>query len=303
MQRASILEGLIAEGRFVVTAEVVPPLAAAPDEILTRVAPLRGLVDAVNVTDAAGARTTMSSLVGSAILVQAGFEPVLQITCRDRNRIALAADLIGAGALGIKNMLILRGDDPSGGDQPDAKPVFDLESSDVMALARTMRDEGRLGPEREIIAPPHFFIGGADTPRELPDDFEPTSLAAKIEAGAQFAQTQFCFDVGTAERYTAALARHGITDKLAIILGVGPIATARSARWMNENLFGVSVPDAIIERLENADDERAEGRAICKELVEAFSRLPHVAGVHLMAPMQGARAIADVLASADIARR
>ena len=289
------LESLLAAGRFVVTAEVTPPLSADAGVLLARAAPLKGKADAVNVTDGAGARATVSSLAAAAILVRAGIEPVLQVACRDRNRIALAADLIGAAALGVTNILALHGDDPEGGDLPDAKPVYDLDSRGVMALARQMREDGTLPSGRAVQPPPRLFIGGADTPFDPPAGWQPTALLAKAEAGADFVQTQFCFDPAVAGRYLARLAEAGLTERLAIILGVGPLASARQARWMNENLHGVSVPEGVIERLERAADPAAEGRKLCVELIQGLSEIPGVAGVHLMAPQQKAEAIARVI--------
>ena len=289
------LESLLAAGRFVVTAEVTPPLSADAGVLLARAAPLKGKADAVNVTDGAGARATMSSLAAAAILVRAGNEPVLQVACRDRNRIALAADLIGAAALGVTNILALHGDDPEGGDLPDAKPVYDLDSRGVMALARQLREDGTLPSGRAVQPPPRLFIGGADTPFDPPAGWQPTALLAKAEAGADFVQTQFCFDPAVAGRYLARLAEAGLTERLAIILGVGPLASARQARWMNENLHGVSVPEGVIERLERAADPAAEGRKLCVELIQGLSEIPGVAGVHLMAPQQKAEAIARVI--------
>ncbi|MDH3594326.1 MAG: methylenetetrahydrofolate reductase [Rhodospirillales bacterium] len=289
------LESLLAAGRFVVTAEVTPPLSADAGVLLARAAPLKGKADAVNVTDGAGARATMSSLAAAAILVRAGIEPVLQVACRDRNRIALAADLIGAAALGVTNILALHGDDPEGGDLPDAKPVYDLDSRGVMALARQLREDGTLPSGRAVQPPPRLFIGGADTPFDPPAGWQPTALLAKAEAGADFVQTQFCFDPAVAGRYLARLAEAGLTERLAIILGVGPLASARQARWMNENLHGVSVPEGVIERLERAADPAAEGRKLCVELIQGLSEIPGVAGVHLMAPQQKAEAIARVI--------
>ena len=294
------LESLLAAGRFVVTAELTPPLAADAGALFDRAAPLKGLADAVNVTDAAGARTAMSSLAAAAVLVQAGVEPVLQMTCRDRNRIALAGELIGAGALGIPNILVLHGDDPKGGDQPEAKPVYDLDSRGVIALARQLRDSGTLPSGRAVAPPPRLFIGGADTPLDPPPDWRPDGLAAKADAGAHFIQTQFCFDLGIARRYMARLAEAGLTERLKMILGVGPIASARSARWMDESLHGVSVPQSVIERLERAADPAAEGRKLCVELIQGLSEIPGVAGVHIMAPQQKPAAIAAVIAESGV---
>jgi len=293
----SKLRDSIRQGRFVLTAEIVPPLSASPDKLLAEAETLGPRVDAINVTDAAAGRTTMSSFAAAAILVANGYEPILQVTCRDRNRISLAGDLIGAAAQGVRNVLVLRGDDPRGGDQPDAKPVFDLESADLMRLARDMRDSGKLPSGRDIEPPPDLFLGGADVPREPDEKWDPKFLRAKIEAGAGFLQTQFCFDLGMVGRYMQRLEQEGLTRDLGVIIGVGPIRSAKSARWMNENLFGVHVPEATIERLEAADDQAAEGRAICVELIAGLREIPGVAGAHLMAPAQGPDAIARVLAA------
>ena len=274
----------LGQGHFAITAEVTPPVSGGTEKLLAKAEPLRGCTDAVNVTDGASARVHMSSLAAAAILAANGIEPVLQLTCRDRNRIALQSDLLGAAALGIHNLLMLRGDDPSVGDQPNAKPVFDLESGDLLQAAAEMRDRALLPSGREIDTPPRFFLGGADMPIDPPPDWRPESLLRKIEAGAQFAQTQFCFDIEITRRYIARLAEHGITDKLYILLGIGPLASARSARWMRDNLFGVIIPDALIDRLDKAADAKAEGIAICAELMQQLADIPGVAGAHLMAP-------------------
>ncbi|MDX1422142.1 MAG: methylenetetrahydrofolate reductase [Kiloniellales bacterium] len=295
MAATSDLQRKLSAGRFAVTAEVTPPLSGEAAGLLAKVAPLKGRVDAVNVTDAAGARATMSSLAAAAILAGAGIEPVLQVTCRDRNRIALASDLLGAAAQGVANLLILHGDDPAVGDQPDAKPVYDLDSRGVMSLARLMRDRAMLPSERRIDAPPRFFIGAADTPHDPKKDWQPKGLEAKAAAGADFVQTQFCFDLAIAERYFARLRDFGLTERLSFLVGVGPIASARSARWMRDNLFGVSVPEAVIERLEGAADAAAEGRRLCLELIEGLRGVPGVAGVHLMAPLQKIEVLAEIV--------
>jgi methylenetetrahydrofolate reductase (NADPH) len=290
------LETKILSKKFVITAEIVPPLSGSPAALLAEANLLRSGVDAINVTDAAAGRTTMSSFASAAILAQNGYEPILQVTCRDRNRIALAGDLLGASAQGVHNVLVLRGDDPKGGDQPDAKPVFDLESADVMKMARDMRDKGELPSGRKIAEPPHFFIGGADIPRVPDEKWNPDVVRRKVAAGAGFFQTQFCFDLDVARKYAARMVSDGITASLGIIIGVGPIRSAKSAAWMNANLFGVHVPDAIIQRLEAASDQAAEGRRICAELIAGLREIPGVAGAHIMAPAQGPDAIAAVLA-------
>ncbi len=293
----SQLKNKIRAGEFVITAEIVPPLSAAGTKLLHEADQLKGKVDAINLTDAAAGRTSMSSFAAAAILVAAGHEPVLQVTCRDRNRIALAGDLIGAAAQGIENLLMLRGDDPKGGDQPDAKPVFDFESIDLLKLARDMRDKGELPSARKIESPPQFFIGGAEVPRRPDAKWSPVGLQKKIEAGADFVQTQFGFDLDVVRAYIEQLRNDGILEKLAVIIGVGPIRSAKSARWMNENLFGVTVPEAIIARIEAATDQAAEGRRVCAELIKGLQAIPGVAGAHVMAPAQGPDAIAAVLDS------
>ena len=293
----SQLKNKIRAGEFVITAEIVPPLSAAGTKLLHEADQLKGKVDAINLTDAAAGRTSMSSFAAAAILVAAGHEPVLQVTCRDRNRIALAGDLIGAAAQGIENLLMLRGDDPKGGDQPDAKPVFDFESIDLLKLARDMRDKGELPSARKIESPPQFFIGGAEVPRRPDAKWSPVGLQKKIEAGADFVQTQFGFDLDVVRAYIEQLRKDGILEKLAVIIGVGPIRSAKSARWMNENLFGVTVPEAIIARIEAATDQAAEGRRVCAELIKGLQAIPGVAGAHVMAPAQGPDAIAAVLDS------
>jgi methylenetetrahydrofolate reductase (NADPH) len=293
----SNLRNKVRAGQFVITAEIVPPLSAAGTKLLHEAGQLKGRVDAINLTDAAAGKTSMSSFAAAAILVANGYEPILQVTCRDRNRIALAGDLIGAAAQGIENLLILKGDDPKGGDQPDAKPVFDYESIELLALARDLRDQGALPSGRKVDPAPQFFIGGADVPRRPDAKWSPIGLQKKIEAGADFVQTQFGFDLDVVRAYIDRLRTDGILDKLAVIIGVGPIRSAKSARWMNDNLFGVHVPEPIIARLDAATDQAAEGRLVCAELIRGLRDIPGVAGAHVMAPAQGPDAIAAVLES------
>jgi methylenetetrahydrofolate reductase (NADPH) len=292
---ATTLETRVGSGQFVITAEIVPPLSASGARLLEEAAMLRNRVDAINVTDAAAGKTAMSSFAAAAILAANAHEPILQITCRDRNRIALAGDLLGAAAQGVGNLLILHGDDPSGGDQPEAKGVFDFDSRQLMTLARDMRDDGALPSGRKIDPPPHFFIGGADVPKDPGPDFSPQGLVAKADAGAGFVQTQFCFDLGVARRYIDRLREEGLIDRIGVIIGVGPIRSAKSARWMNENLFGVHVPDDVIGRLDGADKPAAEGQKICAELIEGLRDIPGVAGAHIMAPGGGTESIAETL--------
>lgn len=293
------LERSLRDNRFAITAEITPPLTSDPDALRRKAQPLHGLVDAVNVTDGASARTHMSSLAAAAILSRDGIEPVLQINTRDYNRIALQSNLLGAAALGIHNVLCLTGDSPEAGDQPDAKPVFDLKSSELVACAVTMRDRSRLPSGRSIDAPPKLFIGAADAPIDPPPDWQPTSLMGKVEAGVDFIQTQFCFDVSVVERYIERLTETGVTERLHILIGIGPIASAKSALWMRKNLFGTIIPDALIDRIEQAKDEREEGKRICAELIASLTAIKEVSGVHLMAPLNS-DAIPDVITESGV---
>ena len=291
------LQEKLAAGRFVITAEVTPPASAARGDFLAKALPLRDVADAVNVTDGAGARPHLAALTAAAMLVEAGIEPVLQFTCRDRNRIALQSDLIAAAASGVRNLLMLRGDDPSAGDQPDAKPVFDLDPRQLLETARRLRDTGELPSGRKIGGRANFFLGGADNPIDPPPGWEPKSLAGKLAAGAQFVQTQFCMDAGVVRRYVARLAEHGIAGKAALIIGVVPLRSVKSARWIKEKLYGAIIPDALIARLEGAGDPVAEGRRICLDLVRELADIPQVAGAHVMAPNNEA-AVPDVIRAA-----
>ncbi len=299
---ASELHSRLRGGEFVVTAEITPPVSTDPAEFLQRALPLRGLATAVNVTDGAGAKVHLSSLAAAHFLAQSGIEPIFQMTCRDRNRLALQGDLLGAVALGIRNILVLHGDDPKVGDQPDAKPVFDLDSRRLLALANAMRREGKLPSGTEIHGKVPLVIGAADMPIDPQPGWEPKGLAAKLEAGADFAQTQFCMDMGVVRRYAARLVEAGIAQRLPILIGVSPIPSARSARWMREKLYGTIIPDEIVRRLEGAEDAKREGARICVEVLQQLAEIPGVAGAHIMAP-QNFAAIPQVISEAGVIGR
>jgi methylenetetrahydrofolate reductase (NADPH) len=279
----SLLQSRLRSGQFVVTAEITPPVSTDPAEFLKRALPLKGLVTAVNVTDGAGAKVHLSSLAATHFLVQTGIEPIFQMTCRDRNRLALQGDILGAAALGIRNILVLAGDNPSAGDQPEAKAVHDLDSKGLIALAHRMRSQKTLPSGTAIEGEIDLFIGAADIPVDPPKDWNPKGLFLKAEAGADFVQTQFCMDTGVVRRYAARLRELGF--KLPILIGVAPIPSAKSARWMRQKLFGTIVPDAIVERLEKAANPKAEGRRVCVEVLQELAEIPGVAGAHVMAPM------------------
>lgn len=297
------LQAVLRRGDFALTAETTPPDAGTAAPVLERVACLKGLADAVNVTDGAGARAHMSALAASAVLMRAGIEPVLQMTLRDRNRMALQADLMGAGALGIPNLLCLRGDDVTAGDQPETKPVFDIDTVTLVRTARALRDEAALPSGRALASPAALFIGVADTPVEPKPGWRPDGLIAKIDAGADFVQTQYCFDLALLRRYLRLLDDHGVAGRAFVVVGIGPIASARAARWMNDNLFGVHVPEPIVDRLERAADPRAESIRICVDLLQELAEMPGVAGAHLMAPRQEAAIAEAIEESGLLARR
>jgi len=284
------------EDRFVVTAELVPPVSSDPADVLARALPLRGLATAVNVTDGAGARAHLSSLVAAQILLANGIEPILQMTCRDRNRLALQGDLLGALALGVRNILVISGDDPKLGDQPEAKAVFDLDSKGLLALAQQISIEHRLPSGAMVKGPTQLLLGAATLPIDPPADWFPDDLIAKADAGARFIQTQFCMDLAVVRRYIARLSEVGLTGRLKMLVGIAPIPSARSARWMRARLFGAIIPDALIERLDKASDPRREGIRICVEILHDLAQIPGIAGAHIMAP-QNPSAIPEVIAA------
>jgi methylenetetrahydrofolate reductase (NADPH) len=289
------LKDKLASDKFVVTAEIAPPVSCDAGDLLAKAVPLKSLADAVNVTDGAGAHAHLGSVAAASILLQAGIEPILQLTCRDRNRIALQSELMAAAALGIRNLLLLKGDDPKQGDQPEAKPVFDYDTATLTAVAVALRDKHELPTGRKVAGQAPFFIAAADVPIDPPPGWEPKSLKAKIAAGCEFVQTQFCMDVGVVRRYLARLAEQGV--RVPFLIGISPLRSTKSARWMRERLFGTIIPDATVARLEAAADPAAEGRKLCVDLMRELATVPGVAGVHIMAPGNEA-AIADVIKGA-----
>lgn len=283
-QNVARLEDTLKSGKFVLTAEITPPVSCDKNDLLEKALPLRGLADAVNVTDGAGARAHMDSVTAATILLMNGIEPILQLTCRDRNRLGLQGALMGAAAMGVRNLLALRGDDPKQGDQPDTKPVFDLDARGLLMTAARMRDAQELPSGKKIGGKADFFLGAADAPIDPAPDWKPASLKGKIEGGASFAQTQFCMDSGVLRRYTERLKEEGVLPGLSMIIGVVPFRSGKSARWIKEKLFGSIVPDAMIARMEGASDPIAEGKAILTDYLLEISEIPGVAGAHIMAP-------------------
>jgi 5,10-methylenetetrahydrofolate reductase len=280
------LERVLRRGEFAVTAELNPPDSANPQDVYERAAIFDGWVDGINAVDASGANCHMSSVGICALLTRMGYAPILQISCRDRNRIAIQGDVLGAAAMGVANILCLTGDGVQAGDQPGAKPVFDLDSMSLLETIRIMRDNGRFLSGRKLSTPPEVFLGAAVNPFAPPYDFRPLHFAKKIAAGAQFVQTQYCFDVPMFRGFMERARDAGLTERCFVMCGVGPLASAKTARWIRSNVPGVHIPDAVIKRLEGAADQKAEGKRLCIDIINEVKEIPGVAGVHVMAYRQ-----------------
>ena len=293
------LENMLLSGQFVVTAELSPPDSADPEEVYSRARVFDGYVDAINATDGSGANCHMSSVAVCSLLEQRGYTTVMQISCRDRNRIAVQGDVLGASALGVRNVLCLTGDGVETGDHPGAKPVFDMDSMSLIHIVRTMRDQGRFQSGREITTPPSMFIGAAANPFVPPRQFRVERMAKKIAAGAQFIQTQYCFDIDLLKAYMTRVRDLGLDRQCFILVGVGPLVSARAARWIRERVPGVYIPDRIIDRLEHAPRPKLEGRKLCMELIQQIREIDGVAGVHVMAYRQE-DAIAEIIDASGV---
>lgn len=279
----SRLERVLRAGHFAVTAELNPPDSADPAEVFEAARPLGEVADAINATDASGANCHMSSIGISALLTRAGYDTVYQISCRDRNRIAIQGDVLGAAAMGVRNVLCLTGDGVGVGDQPGAKPVFDLDSVSLLRTVRTLRDQGSFLSGRKITRPPRMFIGAAENPCIEPKQWRPDRLAKKIAAGADFIQTNYIFDVSVFEAFMRRVRDLGLNERAFILAGVGPLASGRAARWMRNNVPGVHIPDAVIARMEQAANPGEEGKKLCIELIQRIREIRGTAGVHIMA--------------------
>jgi 5,10-methylenetetrahydrofolate reductase len=275
-------ERACASGRPVVTVEVGPPDSADPGPLIARARVFEGLVDAINITDGAGGNCHMSSAAAAAVLVAHGMTPVCQVTCRDRNRIAIQGDLLGAAALGVRNLLCLTGDDVGRGDQPQARAVFDLDVVSLLDVARGMRDAGVFASGRRLEVPPDLFLGATANPFAPPFGDRVVNLAKKVDAGAAFVQTQFCFDVAMLERFMREVRARGLHARAAILVGVGTLASPRALRWMGAHVPGVHVPEWLLRRLEDAADPVAEAVRACVETIDAVMSIDGVRGVHLM---------------------
>ena len=285
MKSGSKLERLLTAGEFVVCGELGPPQHADPEAVRKKCANFAGFVDAVNLTDNQSAIVRMSSIASAIILMLEGLEPVIQMTCRDRNRIAMQSDILGAAAFGIKNILCLSGDHMTTGNHPQAKAVYDMDSTSLIAMVKAMRDEKKFQCGEEIKVEPKMFIGGAANPFAEPFDWRVTRMEKKIKAGVDFIQTQAIFDMQRFEEFMVEVRRRELHKQVHIIAGVLPARSAKALGYMANEVPGMRVPEEYLKRMEAAEDPKEEGVNICVELIRQLRDIEGVAGVHIMPVM------------------
>jgi methylenetetrahydrofolate reductase (NADPH) len=304
VKATSHLKKVLDKGQFAVTAECGPPKGADPEAVVRKAELLRGKVDAVNVTDNQTAIVRMSSLAACALLKSAGLDPVLQAVVRDRNRIALQSDVLGAASLGIKNLLCLSGDHQSFGNQPQAAGVFDLDSIQFVQTVRSMRDKGAILGGEPLTKAPDLFIGAAANPFGDPFGFRVVRLAKKVAAGAEFIQTQCIYNTERFEKWMAMARDKGLTEKVHILGGVTPLKSAGMAKYMKKKVAGMDVPDDVIKRIEGVPSKKQgeEGIKICVETVERLKEMPGVRGVHIMA-IEWEEKVAEIVERAGLLPR
>lgn len=298
------LEALLRAGHFVVTAEMQPTSGADPEEVRTLATGLIGRVDAANCTDNPAARPHLSSLAAGHVLVQSGLEPVVQLTCRDRNRLALQADLLGAACLGARNVLLLTGDGVTAGDHPETKPLFDLDSLHLLRTACILRDQGTYLSGRPLSTRPSFFIGAVENPFAPPHDYRPMRLAKKVEAGAEFVQLQLCFNVPRLREFVARTRDLGLLERVFLLVSVYVTRSTRALRYLRDVVPGIDVPDAVMARLEHGPSElqAEEGFRLALETVAALREIRGISGVHLIS-IKGQEAILRLIEAAGLLPR
>ena len=280
------LERVLRSGAFAVTSELDPPDSADPQDVYRRARVFDGQVDAINATDGSGANCHMSSLAVCALLTREGYAPVMQISCRDRNRIAIQGDILGGAAMGVANMLCLTGDGVQAGDHPQAKPVFDLDCMSLLEIGRTLRDEHKFQSGRKVTFAPRVFFGAAANPFGLPYEWRAERMAKKVAAGAQFIQTQYCYDVPRLRTFMAKVDDMGLLGKVFILIGVGPLRSAKAADWMRTHVPGIHIPESVIKRMAGAEKPALEGQQVCIDIIQEIREIKGVSGVHLMAYRQ-----------------
>lgn len=293
------LERVLRSGAFVVTSELDPPDSADPEDVYRRARVFDGYADAINATDGSGANCHMSSLAVCALLTRKGYAPVMQISCRDKNRIAIQGDILGGAAMGVCNMLCLTGDGVQAGDHPQAKPVFDLDCMSLLEIGRTLRDEHRFQSGRKITFAPRVFFGAAANPFGLPYEWRAERLAKKVQAGAQFVQTQYCYDVARLREFMRMVEDLGLLGKVFILVGVGPLRSAKAGEWMRTHVPGIHIPDSIIRRVAGAEKQAAEGRQVCIDLIQEIREIKGVSGIHMMAYRQE-ESVAEIIQKSGV---
>ncbi|MGZ8607218.1 MAG: methylenetetrahydrofolate reductase [Actinomycetota bacterium] len=300
----SELHRLLLAGEFVVTAELQASDSADPRSVHELAGLLRGKVDAVNCTDNSAAHTHVAPLAAAHLLTDVGVEPIMQLACRDRTRRGLQADLLGAAARGVRNVVCMTGDDVSAGDHPEAKPIYDIDAIHLLRIARIMRDEGTYLSGRPLSVPPAFLIGAVENPFAPPLEFRPMRLGKKIEAGAEFVQTQICFNVEKLRLFMARAGDLGLLDHVWVIAGIFVPRSARAVRYLRDQVPGIDVPDEVVGRMEAAPVERQwdEGVGLALEILEQVRRIPGVRGIHLMS-IRNEEAIVRVVEQASLLPR
>jgi len=285
MKTESRLQKVLETGAFAVTSECGPPRGADPDVIREKGKLLKGVVDAANITDCQTSVVRMSSLASCLILKEMGFDPILQMVTRDRNRIAIQSDILGAAALGINNILCLSGDHQRFGDHPQAKNVYDIDSIQLIMTVKKMRDEGRFLNDEELTKPPRLFIGAAANPFAAPFEIRALRLAKKAAAGVEFIQTQCIFNLDRFAEWMRQVVDMGLHEKVSILAGVTPLKSVGMGKYMKNLVPGMDVPDEVIERLKGVEKEKqgAEGIKICIESIQHLREMEGVRGVHIMA--------------------
>jgi len=285
VKSGSNLEKILSAGHFAVTAELGPPKSADAEAVYKKADILKGYADAVNITDCQTAVVRMSSIAAGSMLVSRGLEPIVQMTCRDRNRIAIQSDILGASALGVKNLLCLTGDHQKFGNHPQSKNVFDLDSIQLIKMVKDMRDEKKFQCGEELKVEPRFFIGAAENPFSDPFEYRALRLAKKVEAGIDFVQTQVVYNVEKFAKWMEMVRELGLDKKVYILAGVAPLKSVDMAKYMKNNVPGMDVPDEVIKRMTAAGKEKSkeEGVNICVDIINQVKEIKGVAGVHVMA--------------------